>query len=168
MTTMKIEVHETPKAFRVNGVTFAKKYLRELFSGDDVKDDTRLHMYLATVPDVYLSGAAETLLENTKDGAAKYGAAKAMRLWNALKLTPGTAKVFSRAAVEMAGEEGKKHVKRRMNELLNRLQVENPELYEKVQELREAVGDKPKSKADFVGDADGNNVIQFPKKPTLH
>lgn len=156
MTTMKIETNETPKAFRVNGVTVAKRHLRTIFDGD-IKDETRLHMLLTTVPSTYLSGAAEFIIqlgEKVKDrkrgsDSVGYAARKVLRLWTALKLTPGVAEAFTNVAKELAGPEAQKFAKSKEAEIKQRMAE---------------LADKP----DFVGDADGNNVIQFPKKPTLH
>lgn len=157
---MKIEINETPKSFVVNGVAIAKRHLRNIFEGDDIKDETRLNMLLTTVPSTYLSGAAEMIIaigEKVKDrkrgtDSPGYAAKKVLRLWGALKLTPGIADAFTQAAREMAGPEAEKYAKRK-----------GAEIKEKLTELAEKHG-----KADFVGDSDGNNVIQFPKKPTLH
>lgn len=155
MHTMKIEANETAKAFRINGVTLAKRHLRDLFAGDDIQDNTRLGMFLATVPDTYITGAAEFMIEHAKPKSSVYYAAKkVLRLWAALKLTPGIAKPFQMFALELGGADViQKHVARRVREAVK----DNPGLAKHFN-----LGTPPRAETG------GDNVIQFPGKPTVH
>jgi hypothetical protein len=83
MQTMMIETNETRFAFRVNGVTFAKKHLANTL-GRDCQDDMSkaLAKFLVIVP--FLATAFE-VSEHASE-SIKYGAAKAKRMYKALGL----------------------------------------------------------------------------------
>jgi hypothetical protein len=74
-----IHVNESVAAFNINGVTFAKKYLRELFPswGDS---DNSFYRYLVMVP--FLAETKEP--EDTPTPIGFYAVAKAKRIQKAL------------------------------------------------------------------------------------
>jgi len=97
---MRIYIEEGEKAFRVNGVTFAKRHLMATMTkGDDL--NKKLARYLAIVP--FLATAYE-VNENASE-SIKYGAAKAKRIYKALKLTEEATIPFMLVCMARAGED---------------------------------------------------------------
>ena len=81
MQTMRIEINEMAKAFRVNGVTFAKRHLASTI-GKDCGDnyERMLAKFLVIVP--FLAEAFQC--PDNASESVKYGAYKAKRLHKAL------------------------------------------------------------------------------------
>lgn len=75
-----MEVNTTRKAFRINGVTFAKSRLGEIFPGHDIDDEATFCRYLTVVPFLNQKFGEEDYTSPT----AKYAIVKAKRIWQAL------------------------------------------------------------------------------------
>lgn len=93
---IRIDINETKHAFRINGVTFAKKKLSELLPlwGDDVDSFYRylvIMPFFATSKDV---GSAPTPLGN-------YAIAKSKRIFDTLELDNNAIPVFMMMAAQM-------------------------------------------------------------------
>ncbi len=97
---MRIYIEEGEKAFRVNGVTLAKRHLvATMTKGDDL--EKKLARYLAIVP--FLATAYE--VNNNASESIKYGAIKAKRIYKALKLTEEATIPFMLVCMAQAGED---------------------------------------------------------------
>jgi hypothetical protein len=96
---MKVEINEMAKAFRVNGVTLAKRHLRRVFPRHDHKpDDKILAQYLAVVPMV-----KDLEITQGQNEAVRYGIFKARKVYIALGLNEDNTVPFIIMAREMAG-----------------------------------------------------------------
>jgi hypothetical protein len=83
MHCIEISINETPKAFRVNGVTVAKRHLEKTMGRETRDFEKMLAKFLVIVP--FLHKAYEA-----PEGASEsvqYGATKAHALYKALRLT---------------------------------------------------------------------------------
>ena len=135
-----INIEEGKKAFRVNGVTLAKRHLvATMTKGDDL--DKKLARYLAIVP--FLATAFE-VNENASE-SIKYGAIKAKRLYKALELTEEATIPFMLVCMAQAGEDA-----RRLG-----LQVRQAGFDESGKYIRPFQSGERKENS-------------FPQKPTLH
>jgi len=95
-----ISIEEGEKAFRINGVTLAKRHLlATMTKGDDL--EKKLARYLAIVP--FLATAYE--VKDNAPESIKYGAAKAKRLYKALELTEEATLPFMLVCMAQAGED---------------------------------------------------------------
>ena len=84
MQVMQVETSETKHAFRVNGITLAKRHLMATLGKDcDEMGDKVLYKFLTIVPFLHKSYQ----VNSEASESIKYGAAKAHRVWEALKLT---------------------------------------------------------------------------------
>jgi len=138
---INISIEEGEKAFRVNGVTFAKRHLlATMTKGDDLAK--KLARYLAIVP--FLATAFE-VNENASE-SIKYGAIKAKRLYKALELTEEATLPFMLVCMAQAGEDVRSIG----------LQVKEAGFDENGKYIRPFQS----------GERDENN--SFPQKPTLH
>lgn len=144
--TMRIEVNETAKAFRVNGVTFAKRHLEKTISAGCNGDVQKmLAKFLVIVP--YLATSFE--LSDKASDSVKYGAIKAKRLYKALEINEDNTVPFMLIFMQQAGMEPAEGV---------------PALG---REMRDAGFNNMASAASFQ-DGERDNVVSFPRKPTLH
>lgn len=152
MQTMRIETNETRFAFRVNGVTVAKRHLEKTIAkGCNGDAQKMLAKYLVIVP--FLAQAFQ-VSENASD-SIKYGAAKAKRVYEALGLTKESTVPFMLVCLQMAGLD---------------TDGDMPEGIKQIgQQLREAgFYEGGKRVGPFAqGDREAT-IIPFPKKPTIH
>ncbi len=99
---LRINIEESQHAFRVNGVTYAKRHLlatmKKRKDGDLHKTLAR---YLTIVP---FLATAYTVSEDASD-SIKYGAIKAKRLYKALELNEENTLPFMLFAMSQAGED---------------------------------------------------------------
>lgn len=99
MQTMHIEIEEGAKAFRVNGVTIAKRHLEATLPKHDDTLEKKLARFLAIVPFLATSytpadGASESI---------KYGTVKAKRLYKALGINEDNTVPFMMVCMSQAG-----------------------------------------------------------------
>jgi hypothetical protein len=101
MQVMRIEIGESAHAFRVNGVTIAKRHLKaSLPDRANEGDDKTLARYLTIVPFLHEAYVP-------KDDAPeciKYGAFKAKRLYKALGLTQESIAPFMLMCMSQSGD----------------------------------------------------------------
>lgn len=101
MQTISVEINEAAEAFRVNGVTVAKRHLRNTFPSTE-GDEKRLAKYLTIVPFLH---QAFTLDGKKTSESVKYGAIKAHRIYDALGLTEPAIVPFMIMCLAQAGED---------------------------------------------------------------
>lgn len=141
MQTMHIEIEEGAKAFRVNGVTIAKRHLVATLPKHDDTLDKKLARFLAIVPFLATSytpadGASESI---------KYGTVKAKRLYKALGINEDNTMPFMLVCMQQAGADVSS---------INK-------------ELRESgIYETGEFKSPFQ--KGGQEETLFPRKPTLH
>lgn len=99
MQTMHIEIEESAKAFRINGVTFAKRHLINTMTKPDDDLEKKLARFLVIVP---FLATSFTPAEGASD-SIKYGAIKAKRLYKALGLNEDNAMPFMLVCMQQAG-----------------------------------------------------------------
>jgi hypothetical protein len=101
MQTMRVQIEEGVKAFRVNGVTVAKRHLVATLANDTGGDlEKMLVKYLVIVP--FLAKAFTPHPDATE--SIKYGAFKAKRLYQALGITEENTLPFMLGALAQAGD----------------------------------------------------------------
>lgn len=143
MNVMKISIEEGAKAFRVNGITFAKRHLVKTMAKDCDGDESKmLAKFLVIVP--FLATAFQC--SESASESVKYGAVKAKRMYQALNLNEDNIVPFMMVCLAQAGD------------------LEIPQVGEG---LREAGFYGENAKPFQQGEA-GSNVVPFPRKPTLH
>lgn len=99
MQTMHIEISEAEHAFRINGVTFAKRHLINTMAEDTNGDQHKmLAKFLVIVP--FLATAYTP--SKTAPESIKYGAVKAKRLYEALGINEDNTVPFMLVALEQA------------------------------------------------------------------
>lgn len=99
---MLINIEEAAHAFRVNGVTFAKRHLVNTMAKDTNGDTSKmLAKFLVIVP--FLATSFE-LPENASE-SVRYGTLKSKRLYEALKITEENTVPFMLVAMAQAGED---------------------------------------------------------------
>lgn len=99
MQVMQISIEESTHAFRVNGVTLAKRHLKaSMPKGDD--DEKRLARYLTIVPFLH---EAYVPRQDAPE-SIKYGAYKAHRLYEALGLNHDIVAPFMLMCLTQAGD----------------------------------------------------------------
>ena len=151
MHVMQVETSETRHAFRVNGVTLAKRHLMATLGKDcDEMGDKVLYKFLTIVP--FLHKAYQVNPDAPE--SIKYGAAKAHRVWEALKLTEDAIVPFMLVCMAQSG--GGDDIPGTVHSM--------------GQQLREAgfyEGGKPVSFRQ--GERQTATILPFPgKRPTLH
>lgn len=100
MEVMRIEIGQSAKAFRVNGVTVAKRHLQKTLGKDCGEDnDKMLAKYLCIVP--FLDQAFTVHPESSE--SVKYGAYKAHRLYKALGINEDNTVPFMLMCLAQAG-----------------------------------------------------------------
>lgn len=99
MQTMHIEIEEGAKAFRVNGVTIAKRHLVATLPKHDDTLDKKLARFLAIVP---FLATSYTLADGASE-SIKYGAVKAKRLYKALGINEDNTVPFMMVCMSQAG-----------------------------------------------------------------
>ncbi len=98
---MCIQMEQSEKAFRVNGVTLAKRHLLNTLGKDCNGDvDKALAKFFVIVP--FLSEAFEC--PERASASVKYGAFKAKRLYKALGINEENTVPFMLMALSMAGD----------------------------------------------------------------
>ncbi len=99
---IRINIEESEHAFRINGVTYAKRHLLATMKK---REDGDLHKtlarYLTIVP---FLATAYTASEDASE-SIKYGAIKAKRLYKALELNKENTLLFMLFAMAQAGED---------------------------------------------------------------
>ncbi len=99
---MRINIEESKHAFRVNGVTYAKRHLlATMKKREDGDINKTLARYLTIVP---FLATAYTVSEDASE-SIKYGAIKAKRLYKALELNEENTLPFMLFAMSQAGED---------------------------------------------------------------
>lgn len=99
MQTMHIEIEEGAKAFRVNGVTIAKRHLVATLPKHDDTLDKKLARFLAIVPFL----ATRYTPDERANESIKYGAVKAKRLYKALGINEDNTVPFMMVCMSQAG-----------------------------------------------------------------
>ena len=98
---MHVNIEESEHAFRVNGVTYAKRHLlATMKKREDGDIHKTLARYLVIVP---FLATAYTVAEDAPE-SIKYGAIKAKRLYEALELSEDNTVPFMLFAMSQAGE----------------------------------------------------------------
>src|SRR5882724_9215548 len=99
---LRINVEESEHAFRINGVTYAKRHLlATMKKREDGDINKTLARYLVIVP---FLATAYTVSENASE-SIKYGSIKAKRLYKALNLNEENTLPFMLCAMSQAGED---------------------------------------------------------------
>ena len=97
---MRINIEESEHAFRVNGVTYAKRHLlATMKKREDGDIRKKLARYLTIVP---FLATAYTVSEDASE-SIKYGSIKAKRLYKALELNEENTLPFMLFAMSQAG-----------------------------------------------------------------
>jgi hypothetical protein len=107
MPMIAIHVEEGDKAFRVNGVTLAKRHLKATLGKNTDDMDKVLAKYLTIVP--FLHKSYE--VPHDASESIKYGAAKAHRLWKAIGLEDDAIVPFMLAMMTKSGDDPEKMVR---------------------------------------------------------
>ena len=96
VTMLKMAINETPKAFNVNGITFSKKRLAELFPGwgCDIKTFYRLMIIMPFF-------ATQKKVEEAPTSTGKYAIAKSKRIYETIGLDEGSLLPFMTIAAEL-------------------------------------------------------------------
>ena len=98
---MRINIEEGEHAFRINGVTYAKRHLLATMKKSEDGDlHKTLARYLVIVP---FLATAYTVSEKASE-SIKYGAIKAKRLYKALELNEDNTLPFMLFAMSQAGD----------------------------------------------------------------
>ena len=100
MPMIAIHVEEGAKAFRVNGVTLAKRHLKATLGKNTDDMEKVLAKYLVIVPFLHKSYEVP---HDASEGI-KYGAKKAHRLWEAIGLEDDAVVPFMLAMMVRAGD----------------------------------------------------------------
>src|SRR4051812_7003631 len=99
MTTKQVYITETDHAFRINGVTVAKRHLAKVLGRASPDIEKVLLKYLVIVPHL----ANEFKLEDQKvSQSVRYGVIKAKRLYKALELDDDSEVAFMTTAARLA------------------------------------------------------------------
>ena len=99
---LRINIEESEHAFRVNGVTYAKRHLlATMKKREDGDIHKTLARYLTIVP---FLATAYTVSENASE-SIKYGSIKAKRLYKALELNEDNTLPFMLFSMSQAGED---------------------------------------------------------------
>lgn len=139
--TMDIRIEEASKAFRVNGVTIAKRHLAKTFpKGDDMSK--RLARFLVIVP--FLATAYQVSPESSP--SIRYTAWKAKRVYEALGIDEDTTVPFMLTFMKLA-------------------QQDIDAIGSQIREAGFYEGGEP---IPFAQRERRDNVIPFPGKHTLH
>lgn len=107
MPMIAIHVEEGAKAFRVNGVTLAKRHLKATLGKNTEDMDKVLAKYLTIVPFLHKSYA----VPHNASESIKYGAVKAHRLWKAIGLEDDAIVPFMLAMMTKSGDDPEKMIK---------------------------------------------------------
>ena len=96
VTMLKMDIHETPKAFNVNGITFSKKRLAELFPGwgCDIKTFYRLMIIMPFF-------ASQKSVEEAPTVTGKYAISKAKRIFENIGLDDASILPFMQIAAQL-------------------------------------------------------------------
>ena len=97
---MKIEVQETRHAFRINGVTLAKRHLEKTMGKETREFDKMLAKFLVIVP--FLHEAFEC--PETASESIKYMSTKASGIYNAIGLDEDSSGPFMLVCLQLAGD----------------------------------------------------------------
>src|SRR6266702_7523110 len=97
---MAVHVEQTARAFRVNGVTLAKRHLIKTLGKDQPDLDKVLAKYLVIVP--FLATGFEIPKEASE--SVKYGAIKAKRIFDAIGLDEDSIVPFMLVFLAQTGE----------------------------------------------------------------
>lgn len=141
MQSMHIQIEEGAKAFRVNGVTFAKRHLEATLPKHDDTLEKKLARFLAIVPFL----ATRFTPDERATDSIKYGAFKAKRLYKALGINEDNTLPFMLVCMEQAGTDIS-HIG---------------------QELRESGIYETGEFKDPFQEGEQEETL-FPRKPTLH
>jgi hypothetical protein len=101
LPALRIEINETSKAFRVNGVTFAKRHLKSLEKGTNGDTEKLIAKFLVIVPFLATSYTPKP----DASESTKYGVYKAKRLYTALGITDDNTVPFMLVALHQAGQD---------------------------------------------------------------
>ena len=106
MPMIAIHVEEGAKAFRVNGVTLAKRHLEAALGRHEKDHDKLLAKYLTIVPFLH----KDYQVPHDASESIKYGAKKAHRLWEAIGLEDDAIVPFMLAMMSRSGDDPVKEV----------------------------------------------------------
>jgi len=98
---MHVSVEQAEHAFRINGVTVAKRHLVNKFRKDQNNPEKLLSKYLVIVPFL----ATSYQMPDNADDSTKYAVAKAKRLYKALELNDDNIVPFMMVFMQQAGNE---------------------------------------------------------------
>jgi hypothetical protein len=101
LPAISVEINETRKAFRVNGVTVAKRHLENTLKFNHDDPEKTLARFLVIVPFL----ATSFTPDERASASVKYGAAKAKRIYEAIGLNEENTIPFMLVALKQAGED---------------------------------------------------------------
>src|SRR6266702_499029 len=97
---MAVKVEQTARAFRVNGVTLAKRHLIKTLGKDQPDLDKVLARYLVIVPFL----ATDFTIPEKASESVRYGAIKAKRVYDAIGLNEDSIVPFMLVFLAQTGE----------------------------------------------------------------